>query len=112
MGLKRINLKNFRSYSERKFVFSGGVNVVYGNNAKGKTNLLEAIYLVSVGESFKARRTEEMISFGEEVGSVAIEVEYGGDVQDVMVMINGGVVMGKKVNKRKYMINYISCPDN
>ena len=107
--LRKIRLTNFRSYVVKEIELTDGVNVVYGPNAFGKTNLLEAIFLLGVGESFRARKTEEMVRFGEELGRVSGEaIGEGGDRTAVEVIVNGGVVMGRKVNKRKYILNGVS----
>lgn len=63
MKIKRLVLKNFRSYTYGDFSFSDTCNVLIGDNAQGKTNLLEAIYLLSVAKSFRTRTTQEMIQF-------------------------------------------------
>ena len=70
---------------------------------------MEAIYLLGIGESFRAKRTEEMVRFEQELGRVSGEIEISKkDKVDLEVMVNGGVVMGKVVNKRKYMIDGVS----
>jgi len=107
--LEKIQLINFRNYKNNKFEFGSGINVVCGQNAAGKTNLLEAIYLISVGDSFRAKRTEEMVAFGEELGRVAGVVKLTKDDKlELEVLVNGGVVMGKQVNKRKYLVGGVS----
>jgi len=107
--LRKLRLTNFRSYELEIVDLSEGINVVYGPNAFGKTNLLEAIFLLSVGDSFRAKKTEEMVRFGEELGRVQGEItDEQGEMMVVEVMVCGGVVMGKKVNKRKYLINGVS----
>ena len=107
--LTNLRLSEFRNYKEAVFEFSPGVNVVVGENAKGKTNLLEAIYLLGVGDSFRAKRTEEMVTFGQELGKVAGDLQLAKDDQMTLeVMINGGMVMGKMVNKRKYLVDGVS----
>lgn len=104
--LTNLRLSGFRNYVEASFELSGGVNVVVGENAKGKTNFLEAIYLLGVGDSFRAKRTEEMVSFGLELGKVAGEVRLTkNDQMTLEVMVNNGIVMGKAVNKRKYLVD-------
>lgn len=109
MGLTSINLSDFRNYENKEFVFSDGVTVISGENAKGKTNLLEAIYLLGVGESFRAKRTEEMVRFEQELGRVTGLVPLSKkDAINLEVVVNGGVVMGKVVNKRKYLIDGVS----
>lgn len=107
--LTKITLTNFRSYEMKELELSDGVNVVFGPNAFGKTNLLEAIFLMSVGDSFRAKRTEEMVRFGEELGRVGgLIVDENGEAMTIEVIVNGGMVMGKVVNKRKYIIDGVS----
>lgn len=104
--LTSLRLSGFRNYVESEFELSQGVNVVVGHNAKGKTNFLEAIYLLGVGDSFRAKRTEEMVGFGLEMGKVAGEIDLKkNDKMALEVIINGGMVMGKVVNKRKYLVD-------
>jgi DNA replication and repair protein RecF len=63
--LKNLYLRNFRNYAEAQVTFHSKCNVLYGNNAQGKTNLLEAIYLIATGRSFKTLRMEELIRHGQ-----------------------------------------------
>jgi DNA replication and repair protein RecF len=65
MFLKRLLLRNFRNYKQAEAVFSPSVNLIQGENGQGKTNLLEAIHLVSTGRSFRAHSLSDLISFGE-----------------------------------------------
>ncbi len=107
--LRKITLSDFRNYKNGEYEFSDGVNLIVGQNAKGKTNLLEAIYLLGIGDSFRAKRTEEMVAFGQELGRVSGEVELKkDDLMTLEIIVNGGVVMGKVVNKRKYLIDGVS----
>lgn len=107
--LTGIKLNGFRSYKSAEFQFSDGINLVVGKNAIGKTNLLEAVYLLGVGDSFRAKRTEEMVNFGEEVGRVSGSVQLSKeDSSTVDILVNNGVVMGRVVNKRKYLIDGVS----
>ena len=53
MYLKRVELKNFRNYSSLKISFNKGINIIYGNNAQGKTNLLESIYVLTLTNTFR-----------------------------------------------------------
>ena len=66
MKLNQLKLQNFRNYSEAELEFSPGVNLLVGNNAQGKTNLLEAISFLGSGKSFRAGRNSEMILFSRE----------------------------------------------
>jgi len=72
MIVKEINLYNFRNYKNQKIKFNDKINIIYGNNAQGKTNILEGIYLFSLGKSNRAQKDVEMINFDEETAEVNI----------------------------------------
>ena len=74
MRLDRLNLRNFRNYEEISLDFDPGVNLIVGDNAQGKTNLLEAISYLGSGKSFRAQKTGEMVRFGEDFADIAGEV--------------------------------------
>lgn len=74
MYIKKVILKNFRNYDNEEFEFKDRFNVIYGNNAQGKTNILEAIYLSAIGKSFRASRDSELIKIGKE--KAIIEIFY------------------------------------
>ena len=65
MHIKSLTLKNFRNYEIQSLTFDPATNVFQGNNAQGKTNLLEALYLFSMGKSFRTNQDSELIRFGE-----------------------------------------------
>lgn len=65
MFIKSLTLKNFRNYSQQTLEFDEKTNVFQGNNAQGKTNLLEALYLFSMGKSFRTTQDSDLIRFGE-----------------------------------------------
>ena len=66
MYLKKIELKNFRNYEEEAVEFHNKVNIITGKNAQGKTNLLESLYIMSLGKSFRTSKDSEMIGFQKE----------------------------------------------
>ena len=66
MNLKQLELRSFRNYGQVQLTFEPGVNLIVGDNAQGKTNLLEAISYLGSGKSFRAQRTSEMVRFGED----------------------------------------------
>ena len=64
MRLEEIKLRDFRNYEALSLSFEPGVNLIVGDNAQGKTNLLEAIAYLGSGKSFRAQRVSEMVRFG------------------------------------------------
>lgn len=63
MNLNNLSLRNFRNYEALDLEFSSGVNLIVGDNAQGKTNLLEAIAYLGSGRSFRAQRATELVRF-------------------------------------------------
>ena len=63
MHLNKLELWNFRNYEQLALDFDPGVNLIVGNNAQGKTNLLEAIGYLGSGKSFRAQKNSEMVRF-------------------------------------------------
>jgi len=61
MVLSKLALANFRNYNSAQLSFSDHLNLIYGHNAQGKTNLLEAIYLLCLGRSFRMVQNQEML---------------------------------------------------
>ena len=74
MFIEEIKLKNFRNYIEQEIKLNNGINLFYGNNAQGKTNIIESIFLCSMGKSFRARRDKEIINFNK--NETQIEIKY------------------------------------
>ena len=64
MRLLDLNLQDFRNYEQLNLSFDPGVNLIVGNNAQGKTNLLEAVSYLGSGKSFRAQKQAEMVRFG------------------------------------------------
>lgn len=74
MFIKSLQLKNFRNYDAASVTFGQGINVLSGENASGKTNLLEAIYLLGLGKSPRTSREKELISFNAERAYIKAEI--------------------------------------
>lgn len=99
--LNSLKLNSFRNHTVAEFKFGGEANLVVGENAVGKSNVLEAIWLLATGESFRASKIEEMVLWGDEVGHVVGKTEN----DTLQVTVTRGVVQGKRVQKRLYKIN-------
>ena len=74
MRVRRIALNGFRNYEWETAEFDPGTNVICGPNAQGKTNLLEAVYMLSCGRSFRTRFDKELVGFGFSEGEILAEV--------------------------------------
>lgn len=75
MYIKKLKLKNFRNYEAGEIEFSPDTNFIYGNNAQGKTNILEAVYLFSQGRSHRAKTDKELVRFGCDFAGLYAEFE-------------------------------------
>ena len=87
MFIKNIELKNFRNYDELTLSFNDKVNFIVGNNAQGKTNLLEGIYMSSIGKSFRTSKDSEMIGFGKDFCKIKVTAQKNLFLTDVEIII-------------------------
>src|SRR5699024_12737932 len=74
MFVESIQLNNYRNYDSADVTFSPGVNIFFGDNAQGKTNLLEAVYLSATSRSHRGSKDRELIRFGEEEAHIRLFV--------------------------------------
>ena len=75
MKIKRFKAENFRSIEKCDIEFTDGVNLIYGGNALGKTNVIEGIYLFSRGRSFRTAQERDMVRYNEQGFRVALEYD-------------------------------------
>ena len=90
MFVKSIELDGFRNYDSARAEFSENVNVITGENAQGKTNLLEAVYYLTCGRSFRSRFDREIIGFGRDRAAVTAQVVSGGREQVLKAELHRG----------------------
>lgn len=102
MYLEEIELTNFRNYKQAKVQFHKRVNIITGNNAQGKTNLIESIYIMSLGKSFRTNRDTEMIGFGEDFCKSKAVFIKNKDRLDIGITISKE---GKSIKIDGYKIN-------
>ena len=62
MYIQKVKLENFRNYEKAEIEFDKNVNIIYGDNAQGKTNILESIFVCSLGKSFRTNKEKELIN--------------------------------------------------
>lgn len=89
MMIKAIFLRNFRNYREAKITFSPKSNLIWGENAQGKTNLLEALYLFVTGRSFRTSHLQDLIRFGSSEFYLEILFEKQGIEQRLKFTFDG-----------------------
>ena len=73
MLITSLKLKNFRNYNELKMDFNRDINIIYGDNAQGKTNILESVFMTSIGKSFRTNKEKELIKMGEDYSKIEVE---------------------------------------
>ena len=81
MYIKRIYLENYRNYSKEEFLPEIGLNFIFGKNGQGKTNLIEIVYLLSSGKSFRNNNLRELINFDKSYFKVEIDYVYEENIE-------------------------------
>lgn len=100
MVIESVELKNYRNYECENIIFDQEKNIIYGDNAQGKTNILESLYYCAMGRSHRGSKDNELISFGQEESHIKMflqkrEIRYRIDIHF------------KKNNKKGIAINGI-----
>ncbi|MDD6484586.1 MAG: DNA replication/repair protein RecF [Clostridiales bacterium] len=113
MYISSLILNNFRNYESERLEFSPLTNVIYGDNAQGKTNILEAVYLFSQGRSHRAKTDRELIRF--DMPAAKISVDFHDSVRDYcasMQISRGGKKQIKvnhvQITKLSMLMNYLN----
>lgn len=75
MYVKKISLKNYRNIERLDLELKKGINIFYGKNAQGKTNLLESIYIGATGRSHRTHKDKELINFNENEAHIRLEIQ-------------------------------------
>ena len=108
MILKKFSAENFRNVEKESISFLPGVNLLYGDNAQGKTNAIEAIYLFARGKSFRAKEDKELLKFNEEGFRISIDFSSKNGDESIEYSLFGKERLrkknGYKINKVKDMI--------
>lgn len=107
MHIQRLNLFNFRNYGQQALDLAPGLNIFVGDNAQGKTNLLEAIYVLSLSKSFRAGRETELIKHEEAQTTIQAKVQKMA-ILDLEVTVSNSapkklLVNGKATNAGSFM---------
>ncbi|TCT12237.1 DNA replication and repair protein RecF [Natranaerovirga pectinivora] len=113
MIIKSIALKNFRNYDYLNLEFDEKVNIFYGDNAQGKTNILEAIYLCSTSKSHRTSIDKELILFSEEEAHARILIDKNGKEYKIDIHLKknkkkGVAVNGLPINKVSQLLGILN----
>jgi DNA replication and repair protein RecF len=111
MTISSLYLWYFRSYTKSNYDFSSTINVIVGPNTIGKTNILEAIFMLAGGKSFRADKDIELINFDSEIarirGNIINEKEAEKE-KKLEIVITRGIVGGQKSQFKKYLVNGVA----
>ena len=113
MYIKDIYLKNFRNYREQTIELNENANVFYGNNAQGKTNILEALYFAALGRSFRTFKENELIKINHEYSNIIITYIKNDRENTIEINLNKGnkktiKINGVKINKSSEIVGNIN----
>ena len=97
MKINSIILENFRNYKNLELDFDDSRNIIIGENAQGKTNLIEAIYLTAFARSFRTNNSAELVMFGEDSGRVSTDITSEDIEKNINIVIRSD---GKKMMKK------------
>ncbi|MBQ6273675.1 MAG: DNA replication/repair protein RecF [Oscillospiraceae bacterium] len=120
MRVEKIALNGFRNYEWETVEFAPGTNVICGPNAQGKTNLLESVYMLSCGRSFRTRFDRELVGFGYSEGQILAEVFSRDRQQTIDIRLRAGLAKRITVNGVRKTASELSdavnvvlfCPDD
>lgn len=100
MVLKNLNLENFRTYSKLNLEFCKNLNLIYGENGIGKTNILESIYLACITKSYRVKKDIECLKFDTDMYRLEcnFELERKAELENVQVCLD-------KITGKKYVFN-------
>lgn len=113
MIIKSIELENFRNYETLSLTFERGTNILYGDNAQGKTNVLEAIYVSSTTKSHKGSKDKEIINFEKEEAHIRTYLEKEGMEYKVDMHLRkskskGIAINGQKIKKAAELLGLLN----
>ena len=86
MIFKSIELENFRNYDSLSLEFDPKLNIITGKNAQGKTNLIESLYIMGLGKSFRTNKDSEMIRFDSDYSKAKACIEDEGDINEIEII--------------------------
>ena len=99
MKIKSLKLKNFRNYDLLTLDFDPSTNIFYGDNAQGKTNILESVYMCGTTKSHRGTKDRDMIRFGEEESHIEAIIDRNGTTYQIDMHLKKNSPKGIAINK-------------
>ena len=99
MKIKQLKLKNYRNYDLLELDFDPSTNILYGDNAQGKTNILESIYMCGTTKSHRGTKDRDMIRFGQEEAHIEAVIDKKGVPFEIDIHLKNNSPKGVAINK-------------
>ena len=111
MYIKNLEIENFRNYKNQKIEFDKNINIFYGDNAQGKTNIIESIFFTAFGKSFRTSKEKEVIKKGEDFTKINLEYQKKDRDGKIAILISDKKVVsvnGIKLKKLSELIGNVN----
>lgn len=111
MLIKELELQNFRNYSDQKINFNSNINIFYGDNAQGKTNIIESIFISAFGKSFRTNKEKELIKYGETFLNINLKYQNSNREGIIKIQISDKkniFINGVKIKKLSELLGIIN----
>lgn len=96
--IKRVNLNNYRNYKALDIELGEGINIFYGQNAQGKTNIIESVYMASTGKSHRTQKDSELINWNSEDARIKIDFQKENDEKSIDIYMSRNIKKRIKLN--------------
>ncbi len=113
MFIKSIQLTGYRNYKNSTVFFDKGTNILFGDNAQGKTNVLEAIFMCATTKSHKGSKDKEIIGFGEDEAHITLYLDKEGDEIKIDIQLRSDkakivALNGSKIKKATELLGILN----
>lgn len=113
MFIKSVQLEGYRNYKNSTVYFDKGTNILYGDNAQGKTNILEAIFLCATTKSHRGSKDKEIVNFDEKEAHIVLYLEKTGEEYKIDICLNKDrskfiAINGSKIKKATELLGLLN----
>ena len=111
MLITELELQNFRNYEKQKIEFNNNINIFYGDNAQGKTNIIESVFISAFGKSFRTSKEKELIKYNEDFLNINLKYKNSSREGYIKIQIadkKNVIVNGIKIKKLSDLLGNIN----